>query len=162
MPIPRFVVAIDPGNVKSAFIVWNGKEVRDKGILENKELLTRLLSFRQYCQTLCIEMVVSYNMRVGQTVFDTCVWIGRFQQQWVSTDGQAHLVYRREVKQGILGTPVGTDSDIIQTLKLKFGIPGTKKNPNPVTYGIVKDIWQAFALAVYWQEIQVKYPNLLR
>jgi hypothetical protein len=42
---------------------------------------------------------------------------------------------------------------LIRVLKDRFGEKGTKKNPG-LTYGLIADMWQAFAIAV------MAYDNL--
>jgi hypothetical protein len=56
-------------------------------------------------------------------------------------------VERREVKLHLCGQARAKDSNIIQALKDRFGDKGTKNKPG-LTYGMRKDLWQAFALAV--------------
>ena len=141
------ILAIDPGNTESAYVVWDGKEIicfakESNAII--KDLLSNKWAYASTYDLCAIEMVASYGMPVGATVFETCVWIGRFYEH-------AHdvsLVYRKDVKMHLCGQTRAKDSNIIQALKDRFGEKGTKKNPG-LTYGLAKDTWQAFALAVY-------------
>ena len=48
-----------------------------------------------------------------------------------------------------------------QALKDRFGDKGTKKKPGHF-YGFSKDIWQAYALGVYWIDTQKEEPDVLR
>lgn len=154
------VLAIDPGNTESGYIVWDGKEIicfakESNNILKN--LLTNQSSYLSNYDQCAIEMVASYGMPVGATVFETCVWIGRFYEN-------AHdvsLVLRKDVKMHLCGQTRAKDSNIIQALKDRFGDKGTKKNPG-LTYGLSKDVWQAFALAVYFHDTQAYHLETLK
>ena len=150
------IIAIDPGNIESAYVVWDGQKVSDMGKVPNNHVLDFLTSIDDLYHheaTLVIEMVASYGLAVGHEVFETCVWIGRFQQHWLElTSEKSNLVFRREVKLHHTHSPKANDSNVRQALIDRFGAPGTKANPNPITYGMRKDIWQAFALAVYWYD----------
>ena len=91
-----------------------------------------------------IEMIASYGMPVGQEVFETCVWIGRFIQ---ASRREATLIYRKDVKLNLCNKTNATDSNVIKALKDRFGDKGTKSNPGWF-YGFYKDVWQAYALGV--------------
>lgn len=72
-------------------------------------------------------------MSVGQTVFDTCVWIGRFQQSALpKTDTK--FIYRKDEKMNICHSMKAKDSNIRQALIDRFGEVGTKKNPRLVLW----------------------------
>lgn len=149
------ILAIDPGNVESAFVVWNGEKIEHFGKFANYTLMVCIKEFKFDYDQCAIEMVASYGMSVGQTIFDTCVWIGRFYEN-------AHdvsLVYRKDVKMHLCGQTRAKDSNIIQALKDRFGEKGTKKNPG-LTYGLSKDVWQAFALAVTFYDTRLKELEL--
>ena len=146
------ILSIDPGNINSAYIVLN----EDYSIVEfnkvcNDDMLEILL-FLNKNYKLVIEMIASYGMPVGQEVFDTCVWIGRFMQ---ASHCPVELVYRKEVKLNICGNVRAKDSNIIQALKDRFGDKGTKANPGKL-YGIKADCWQALALGVTYLDKQNK------
>jgi hypothetical protein len=148
-------LAIDPGPTESGYVIWNGV-----GVLESGHLANALLRTRMGCPyvgknvahigNLVIEMVASYGMAVGASVFETCVAIGRFQQSWdaeTSTKAPAELMYRRIVKLHLCGSTKAKDTNIRQALIDRFGPVGTKKNPGPL-FGVSGHAWAALALAV--------------
>src|SRR5690606_36462827 len=102
-----------------------------------------------------IEMIASYGMSVGAEVFETCVWVGRFAQ-FLETrlDHPTDLIKRLPVKVHHCHSAKATDANIRQALVDRFVAgfsnhgKGTKNNPSPF-YGFHRDIWAAFALAVY-------------
>jgi hypothetical protein len=104
------------------------------------------------CDVFAIEMIASYGMAVGREVFETCVWIGRFMQQFHL---QAQLVFRRDIKLHHCQSVRAKDTNIRQALIDKYGAPGTKKNPG-LTYGITSHLWAAFALATFVSETAPK------
>lgn len=74
------ILAIDPGNMESGYVIveHDGKEIRkvlDVGKLPNDDMYNVFCSPYDH---LAIEMVAGMGMPVGQEVFDTCFWIGRF------------------------------------------------------------------------------------
>ena len=58
------------------------------------------------------------------------------------------MVYRRDVKMWLCGTPRAKDPNIAQALRDKYGDPGTKKNPGKI-YGVKSHLWAALAVADY-------------
>jgi len=147
------IIAIDPGNERSAYVVWNG-QIISKGIVDNIALLDILQGFWVNDFPMAIEMVTSYGMAVGKTVFDTCVWIGRFEQAW--SCGPVYKIYRKDVKMHLCQSMRAKDSNIRQALIDRFGFPGTKKNPNIIyddaEIKMKKDLWSALAVAVTWSD----------
>jgi len=142
----RTVLALDPGTIKSAFIVWDGVRVRNSGIVENTQLLEMLKSgdLMPY-DLVAIEMIACYGMPVGAEVFTTCRWIGRFEERCKMP---AMLVFRKDVKLHLCGTPRAKDGNIRQALIDKHGVVGTKKNRGPL-FGISSHIWASLAVADY-------------
>jgi hypothetical protein len=149
------ILAIDPGTTESGYALIEYATARpvmaDK--VPNEKMLQVLYS-ADY-DLLVIEMVASYGMAVGQEVFDTCVWIGRFKERGIRVArGDVTLVYRREVKLHHCGDVRAKDANITQALIDRFapGEPnrgkGTKAAPGWF-HGFRADIWQAYALAVY-------------
>lgn len=150
------ILAIDPGDVESAFVVVDDdlEKVISKGKVRNEELLEKIdLEFTNLpIKYVAIEMIASYGMAVGKTVFDTCLWIGRFidrvhQKLWKD----AVLIYRMEEKMCLCHSSRAKDSNIRQALIDRFGVVGTKKEPG-YFYGFKKDIWAAMAVAVAFHD----------
>lgn len=150
------LLAIDPGNTKSAYVLLDTETLRpilfEK--LPNMDLLACLPELVERSDDVAIEMVASYGMAVGADVFETCVWIGRFQQDAAHEGLLPQLVKRNPVKVHHCHSSKAKDSNIIQALVDRFapGQPnkgkGTKAAPGWF-HGFAADVWQAYALAVY-------------
>lgn len=144
------IFAIDPGSVKSAYVVVDENlKPLNFGIIENKELLETITYFK-YCD-FAIEMIASYGMPVGKEVFETCLWIGRFNQVISTFNKEPYFIYRKDEKMAICYDMRARDSNIRQALIDRFGVVGTKKNKGWF-YGFKKDIWQAYAVAVTYHD----------
>lgn len=137
------ICAIDPGAEQSAFVLWDGKEILDMGIYPNKDLLNQVDV--PAVVHWVIEKIESYGMPVGRSIFDTVYWTGVFASA-IGVE-KIHWVTRRHVKLHICEDSRAKDSNIRQALIDRFGRPGKKTEPG-ITYGLKKDLWQAFALAV--------------
>jgi hypothetical protein len=140
------ILAIDPGTIKSGWASYEKGRVLAHGITDNHELLKMLPSWHASGGSLALEMIASYGMAVGAEVFETCVWIGRFQQAWADPAG-VRLVYRRDVKLHLCGSARAKDGNIRQALLDKVGPQGKKAQPGP-TYGIRSHEWAALGVAV--------------
>lgn len=149
------ILALDPGPEQTGWVLFPGRAVQSSGVTPNEELLQRLRGdWRVLAQSLAIEMIASYGMPVGREVFETCVWIGRFQQAWHSPDA-VRKVYRRDVKLHLCGTTQAKDANVRQALLDLFprtgggATPqvGTKGKPGPL-YGISTHAWAALGVAV--------------
>lgn len=154
------IIAIDPGNEFSAYCIWDGEEIVDVNKIDN--LAMRRYLFSQ-CKTgditLAIEMIASYGMPVGKTVFETCVWIGRFIEVAMRAglgSNRIKLVYRKDCKMFLCNNSRAKDSNIRRALLDLVGPQGTKKSPGP-TYKIRgaggKDAWAALSVAVTCEHI---------
>ena len=151
------ILAIDPGNIESAYVLVEDdlSRVVEKGKVENFELVDIILRIKDEHSSLehiAIEMIASYGMAVGKTVFETCVWIGRFAQLIrVEFGVEPEFIYRSEEKMCLCHSMKAKDSNIRQALIDRFGEVGTKKNPG-YFYGFKKDIWSAMAVAVTYHD----------
>ena len=153
------ILAIDPGNIESGYALIEMPDFKliRFGKVKNEELLEMLSreeEFDFYFKA-AIEMVASYGMAVGKSVFDTCVWIGRFVQ---ALDGATvDFVYRKDEKMCLCGSMKAKDSNIRQALIDRYAKhdfkngKGVKKNPDTF-YGVSKDVWQAIAVGVTYYE----------
>lgn len=137
------VLGIDPGTTQSGYVLYDGKVIT-AGVMENSELLQIVRDDRS--DMLAIENIVSYGNVVGAETFQTCRWIGRFQEAWTCPD-EVHLVKRADVKKA-LGLPGSAkDKDVNAALLAQVGPKGTKKAPGP-TYGVTSHAWAALGVAI--------------
>jgi hypothetical protein len=146
------ILAIDPGNIESAYVILDGDRLVEFAKVENETLLERLPFFRETASELAIEMIASYGMPVGREVFDTCVFIGRAIQAW---GGPYTRVYRKDVKLHLCGQARAKDGNIRAALIDRWGgkdaAIGKKANPGPL-YGVSADVWAAIAVGVTHKE----------
>ncbi|MBU3208556.1 hypothetical protein KPL28_02765 [Clostridium algidicarnis] len=159
------ILAIDPGSTESAYVVVD-KDLKPKifGKVKNEDLLEDLKMDRFIEKDngeqdhFVIEMIASYGMAVGATVFDTCVWIGRFIE---AIDDEVTYIYRKDEKINLCHSMKANDSNITQALIDRFapGVrnkgKGTKKEPEWF-YGFKKDIWQAYAVGITYYDMNLK------
>ena len=158
------ILAIDPGNFESGYVLLDKNLMPSElGKIKNEYLLEYIKKHQldkfDYC---CIEMVASYGMAVGATVFDTCVWLGRFIEAIKENhDIEPKLIYRKDEKMNLCNSMKAKDSNIIQALVDRFAPntpnkgKGTKKEPGWF-YGFKKDIWQAYAVGVTYHDLYIK------
>jgi hypothetical protein len=152
------ILAIDPGNVESAYVVLdeNLKPV-EFGKLENnnlKNILSEIVNKNQI-KCVAIEHIANMGMSaVGQTLFTTCIWIGRFTETLSRHINVIEIkeIYRREEKINLCGSMKAKDGNIRQALIDRFGVVGTKKNPGWF-YGVSKDVWAAIAVGVTYHDM---------
>lgn len=147
------IVGIDPGNVQSAYAELNAiaGSVTDSGILPNEEFKKFLFDTAQRrtkgVSFFALEKVASYGMAVGETVFETVFWSGRFAEAIKAGGHDTTRITRMEVKVNLCHNSRAKDGNIRQALIDRFGPVGTKKNPGPL-FGMAADKWAALAVAV--------------
>jgi len=155
------ILAIDPGNIQSGYVSLNNDlTIREFGKVDNYDLLDNLHMDRFFREGddedeedyFAIEMIASYGMAVGATVFDTCVWIGRFIE---ACSINHKYIYRKDEKMNLCGTMRAKDTNIRQALIDRFGIVGKKKTPG-FFYGFKADIWAAMAVGVTYYDMYLK------
>lgn len=163
MPVKKYQIAIDPGNAETAIVVV---EIETKKILFSAKLpntQARSTLGELYVKyggdwgNVAIEMIASYGMPVGKSVFDTCLWIGRY----IEICGSARLITRIMVKSHMCHSAKATDANIRQALMDRYGSTkeaaiGTKKMPGPM-YGMGNDERAALAVALTAIETRQEY-----
>lgn len=176
------ILAIDPGSVESGLVLIREKDLKPITAekINNNILLKRITDgyYEEYAlleeefpedndiviNHLAIEMIASYGMAVGQSVFETCVWIGRIQEvlrQCYDDELQVKYIYRKDEKMNLCNSMKAKDSNITQALIDRFAPntpnkgKGTKSNPGWF-YGFKKDIWQAYAVGVTYHDMYLK------
>lgn len=143
------LLAIDPGTTHSGFVVMRDGQVEASGVLPNEDVLANLRYEWATADVIAVEMIASYGMAVGREVFETCLWIGRFMQ-WAGP-ARVRLIYRKDVKLHLCGSPRAKDPNVRQALIDRWGgkaeAVGTVKKPGPL-YGVKSHAWSALAVAV--------------
>lgn len=157
------ILAVDPGTDKSAYVIYETQnaQVVEKGIENNKDLLKLLavLNHDDDVGVLVIEMMKSYGNVMGDTVLETCVWIGRFIERWAR---KWEWIYRKTIVTQLCNSSRAKDSNVRQALIDRYrdvlrarGVyedpVGLKSSPGPL-YGVKKDMWSALAVAVAYHE----------
>lgn len=161
----RPIFAIDPGNTESAYCVYfpDTHTLGDFGKVENAMLREILQNSFQWPHEYAIEMIASYGMPVGASVFETCLWIGRFQEMIKRRDEPVSLVYRKAVKIHLCGSHQAKDANIRQAIIDQFPATGGGKNPvvgikskpGPL-FGVSADVWSAIAVALTFANQQAR------
>lgn len=168
------VLAVDPGTEKSGVVVYNleRKYVVKAEEMTNDILLGELRLNSDNYDFFAIETVEGMGQIVGKSIFETCIWIGRFVEAWENnTDMNATRVSRGDEKIVLCGAKTVKDPEtgkrrgvsdamIRQALIDRFPETGagktpqvgTKKEPGPL-YGVKGHMWSALAIAVVWAEI---------
>ena len=156
------ILAIDPGNVESAYVLYCSGTILEMGLTHNRNMLALITDFKAGLRKLkpdimVIEQVSNYGQCVGYTIFDTCEWSGRFIERW--SPGKIKKLPRQQVKK-ILGIRMNASDAIVnQYVASRFPktgggknpVKGTVKQPGPL-YGVANDIWAALAVAVAYDE----------
>ena len=162
------ILGIDPGTLESAYVLTNNNlEIESFGKLENSEMLKILITTLKENENLkvAIEMIASMGMAVGQSVFETCRWIGRFEQKCLDFSVIPTIIYRKDEKINLCGSMRAKDSNIRQALIDRFAKfdklngKGSKKNPD-VFFGFKADMWAAMAVTVTYYDLYLKYLNI--
>ena len=152
----RTILAIDPGTVRSAFVLYSPgqRRILEKGIVPNEELLLNLReTVFLRAVVVVIERVMSYGMPIGVETIETIHWAGRFAEAVYPVP--IYRVPRMAVRLAICGSPRAKDPNVRQALLDRFGgdaAIGRKKTPGPL-YGIRADLWAALGVAVTWADM---------
>lgn len=149
------ICAIDPGNERTAWVMLDetdGLRPIQMGLEPNETVLERLHILPPDTR-LAIEMVASYGMAVGKTVFETVFWIGRFYEA-ANQLSTRERIFRMEEKLNLCHDSRAKDSHLRQALIDRFGDVGTKKDPGWF-YGVKKDIWAAIAVGVTYADTRL-------
>lgn len=150
------ILAIDPGNIQSAYCVIDTDTYKPLEFSKGKNEGLELGIYNQNTykiDKLVIEMIASYGMPVGKEVFETCVWIGRFLELARMQNIDTTYIYRKDEKMNICNSMKAKDSNIRQALIDRFGPVGTKRNPGWF-YGFKADIWSAYAVGITYLDMK--------
>ena len=146
--MPSLLLAIDPGTTESAWALYDGT-LRSFGKGTNEKVLEMVSDASGKVKRLVVEKIMSYGQAVGQEVFETVYWTGRFVQAWHPRPFTR--IPRMEVKMHLCHSPRANDSNIRQAIIDLYGgkevAVGKKATPGPL-HGVAGDVWAALGLAI--------------
>ena len=148
----RTVLGIDPGDVFSGLVEWDGARIIHAMRIENKEALHVLMNTR--CTDVAIEEIVLWG-KGGKNISGAIKWSGRFEQAAEFMGLSVHSLYRKTIAAHLTGLAKYGDTKIRAALIERFGPPPSKGCDNPVYNGCKipgkkNDKWAAWAVAVTW------------
>ena len=165
------VIAIDPGTTESGICVIDvqgfvpvlAEKLENQKVFDviRKEALKVLEDGTRLF--VAAEMFASYGMSVGQSTFQACKWLGRFEDRAVCFGLPFIEIFRKDVKMHFCGNMRAKDSNITQALVDRFAYDrhkakghgkGTKNDPG-FFYGFAKDTWSAYAIGVTFIETKL-------
>jgi hypothetical protein len=172
MNIKKYILAIDPGPIKSGYIFLslfenNSFEILDKNHIENdimkKIILNKYIKYTNIDTV--IETIVTYGNKMSQDTIKTAIWAGRFFQIVKDINRKSIFISRPEVKMNLCKDSRAKKPNMKQAIKDRFGNFGTKKNPGKLyelklglEKGMLEHIWASFQLAVTY--IDLNYGEL--
>ncbi len=163
------IAGIDPGPEQSALVLIetaSGAPLVDRAWLPNAEieaLLRRGVAlelpfewkYLHWTTVLGIEWISSYGKAVGQSIFHTCRWVGRFE---VAFGRRIEHITTGETRDCLCGTRKSGPAQIREAILDRFGgkerAVGTKKSPGPLyrmktgPKGASPHLWSALGIAL--------------
>lgn len=140
------VLAIDPGPTQSGVVLLDGGRVLRPGVYPNADVRAMLRHSIEY-DAVAIELIRSYGMAVGASVFDTCIEIGRFVEIADAGGKPVDLIPRQTVKLDLCGSPRAKDPNVRQALIDLWGGAGAEKKGGALA-GVKSHAWAALAVGV--------------
>jgi hypothetical protein len=124
------ILAVDPGTEKSGWVLYDATERRPLqwGWEPNEDVEDRAENhgnqhLDSQCLPLAVEWVSNHGMAVGQDVFWTVYWIGRFSRAYSGStvNPKLLLIPRSEIKLHICGQQRAKDGNVRQALIDRWG-----------------------------------------
>lgn len=145
------ILAIDPGTDRSAWLVLDGQEVRERGIDDNGEVLRVLRHDAGVGWQVVIERVEPrYGLRIGWETVSTIEWVGRFTE--AAHPLTVALVARSDVLRHLSVAPGGNaDSGVRMAMLDRWGGVAACRKGGPLA-GLRTHLWQALGAGVAWRE----------
>jgi Holliday junction resolvasome RuvABC endonuclease subunit len=163
IPPPFSVLGVDTGNVVSGYVLihvpLSGRmSVVEGGVVPNEELL-RLLRVVP-ADAAGVEKIAymgTPRMGISDSVFDSSELVGKVCLRMEDRDIPVYRLKRKTIFTCLTGKAKSSDKIVSDTLKSRFGQPGTKKDPGRL-YGVKSHIWSALAVAVVCTESYLGTP----
>lgn len=150
------ILAIDPGPTHSAYVELVDGQPTATAKIPNEELLRLVYGWEG--DATVIEWITVASV-AGAEVYQTCRWVGRFEEASGDVMRPAVLMPRSDVLYHYFGkrNVKSADALIRRTMLDRFGgdgAKGVKAHPGPL-YGFSADCWQALGAGLaYWDQHQ--------
>ena len=163
----RWIIAIDPGNKESAYVLLAPDLRPIRAIkMENELMYDDIVSTINTKDILpwleiAIEKIACYGMPVGDDVLDTNGWSFIMKDRFEHAGIRVTWIYRKDEKMNLCHSMKANDATIKQALVDRFapGEPnygkGTIRQPGWF-YGFRADMWAAYAVGVTYADM---YPE---
>lgn len=89
------IIGIDPGPEFSALVEWDGEKVINMRYDVNAWILNSLALQRK--SVIGIEQIRGYGLPAGNSTFDTCEWVGKFELQALQCKHTVYKIPRADV-----------------------------------------------------------------
>ena len=166
-------MGIDPGSKTSGIVVWDtvneapryfSQKFNNAELLKGETYLPKQNGLPEFpldrIDLVAIERIRGYGIVAGDDIFDTCEWVGRFDQHFRETrslrficGSPVVLIPRKDIKKALCGNTTTNDKYVRMALIGRFGETGTKKSRGKL-YGIAGHCWSALAVAVVAAEME--------
>lgn len=151
------IMAVDPGSTSSGLAVLNAKTRRlgRAGVFSNHEILKHIED-STCIDVLALEQMSSYGKPVGQEVFATVFWAGRFAERWIATGRQEESIrqaIRQHIKRHLWGFANAKDSDVLAAVRQRMQSKNSRIKGDPLE-GVHSHAIAALALAFYVAETE--------
>ena len=166
----EILLAIDPGDAKSAFVFVDMETYKPLyvGKDTNDNVRTKITEYikEHPVKHVAIEMIASYGMAVGKTVFMTCVEVGILTEYLRQLGCEVDYIYRKDEKICMCGNMRAKDSNVYRALIDRFAKfdhrtgKGIKDKPDWF-WGFKQDMWQSYAVAVTWLDVKHGFYRLM-
>lgn len=162
--VGRWILGIDPGNEQSAYVLCDpdlkpvvfGKNENEIMYMRMIDAISLIMENHDNKLAVVIEGIENHGMPIGKTTIETIGWAYILKDRFRGLNPT--FIYRSQEKMAICHHPRANDATIKQALIDRFAPntpnygKGSKKNPGWF-HGFRADIWQAYAVAVTWHDL---------
>jgi len=145
----RVIFGFDPGTTYTGFVVTevHGQELKVVTAIDIENtalyevLKAEILNYRHIGWDIefVLEYMRSYGIRVGESTFMTCVWIGEIRRQAKDNNIPCYFYIRPDWAPHVTGCNNKKDEDVALALRMRYGdtafqkgTKGSKKVPGKV------------------------------
>lgn len=147
------IIGLDPGPRESAVVTYDARVGPCEWFTKaNDDVRSWLIDYPSVVgDVLVIEQIAAMGMAVGESVFETCFWSGRFAEAWAR---EWTRLKRVPIKMHLCGLARAKDQNVRRVLLDRFGGDSAKRKGG-VLYKLSGDQWQALAVACTYYDLNL-------